>query len=257
MEEVIQVIIEWLGKDYPILLAITGFIIIFLYILGQVKDVFFNKLEGDDQSFGTKLKYFFFFWLKRKKIQEPKSIHYKDEEREKIIDRLLIHNFFQSASNIRNKIPLMDFGYPKKSETLRDVILIYVDTVEKHAHYVLKNYKLDELTTSRLNEILLEEIEKGHFEVYAKMKDRLGDKLYQKLIEDPEKGFKVRNSIFREIFINGILLISSQAMSVYRYDNYERASEILTSMYVSIQVIVKNFEKVFKDYNGELDKYLK
>jgi hypothetical protein len=70
------------------------------------------------------------------------------------------------------------------------------------------------------------------------------------------KGFKAKNSIFREIFINGVLYMSVQHMSVYNYNNYERATEIFTSMYISLQTIVKNFEQVFKEFNGELNKYL-
>ena len=256
MEDVISEIFQWLFKSYPAIITAVGAIIICLYILGQIKDVFYK--EGDEESFATKMKYFFFFWLKRKKkkVVEPKPVHYTDEDRQKVVDKLLIHNFFLAVSNIRNQIPSMDFGHQKKSEALRDVIKIYVDTIEKYASTILKNYKLDELSMSKLNEILISEIDKATYEIYNRMKDRLGEALYIKLIEDPVKGFKARNAIFREIFVNGVLLISTQAMSVYNYDNYERASEILTSMYVALQVIVKNFEKVFKDYNGELDKYL-
>jgi hypothetical protein len=255
MDEFMKVFVDWLSKNYPVLLSIIGFIIVFLYILKEIKEIFFIRLH-DDETFGKKIYHWIFFWRKRKKVIEPKNIHYSDSDREKIVSKLLIHNFFQAVNNIKTRIPSMDFGDPKKNEVLRDVIRIYVETIEKYACCLIKNYKLDDLNTQQLNKILVEEIEKATYEIYAKMKNKLGDILYQKLIEDPVKGFRARNSIFREIFINGVLLISSQAMSVYNYDNYERASEILTSMYISLQVIVNNFEKVFKDHNGELDELL-
>ncbi len=256
MDELIKEFVQWMLKNYPILLIIIGVVIVSLYILKEIKEIFFNR-DHDGQSFGNYLYHTIFFWLpKSKKVIEPKHVQYTSEEREKIVDKLLVHNFFISITNIKTQIPAMQFGSEKKNAVLRDVIKIYVETIEKYAIAILKNYKLDELLCAKLNEILLQEIDKAHIEIYAKMKDRLGEALYIKLIEDPVRGFKARNSIFREIFINGITLISSQSMSVYNYDNYERASEILTSMYVSLNVIVKNFEKVFKDYNGELDKYL-
>jgi hypothetical protein len=254
MDEIMKAVVQWMLTNYPVLLFIIGGIVVILYILKELKDIFFT--EGGD-TFGKKIKYFFFFWLKRKrKVIEPKNVHYSDEERQEVVNKLLIHNFFISCSNMRRQIEIMDFGYPKKNEVLRSIITIYVDIIEKYAHEMIVNYKLDELDVTKINSILMQEIEKANYEIYSKMKTKLGDVLYNKLIEDPVKGFRARNQIFREIFINGVLLISSQAMSVYHYDNYERASEILTSMYVSLQVVVKNFEKVFKDYNGELDAYL-
>jgi hypothetical protein len=229
-----------------------------VHVVREIKEVFFDDEHHTKESFMIKMKYFMFPWIKRekRKIIEPKNIKYTDEERAKVVSNLLIHNFFQSVAMIRIRIQTMDFGYPKKTETLRDIIKIYVNVIEKSATNIIRNYKLDELDTAKLNEILVQEIDKANFEIYSKMRTRLGDALYTKLIEDPIKGFKARNDIFKEVFVNGVLLISTQAMSVYHYDNYERASEVLTSMYVSLNVIVKNFEKVFKDYNGELDQYL-
>lgn len=247
-------LIRWMLKNYPTILIFVFILIVFLYILKEIKEIFFNR-EHNGQSFGSYIYHGIFFWLpKSKKLREPKHVQYTSEEREKIVDKLLVHNFFISITNIKTQIPAMQFGNEKKNAVLRDVIKIYVETIEKYAAAILKNYKLDELFCAKLNEILLQEINKAHIEIYSKMKDRLGENLYIKLIEDPVRGFKSRNSIFREIFINGITLISTQSMSVYNYDNYERASEILTSMYVSLNVIVKNFEKVFKDCNGELDE---
>jgi hypothetical protein len=254
MDEIMRVLVQWMTSNYPILIFIIGGIIVILYILKELKEIFFT--EGGE-TFGENLKYFFLFWLKRKRKKiEPKNVTYSDKERQKVINKLLIHNFFISCSNMRRQIQTMDFGYYKKNEILRSVITIYVDTIEKYTHDIIMNYKLDELDVTKLNCILLQEIDKSKYEIYSKMKSKLGDVLYNKLIEDPIKGFKVKNEIFKEVFINGVLLISSQAMSVYDYDNYERASEILTSMYISLQVIVKNFERTFKDYNGELDAYL-
>lgn len=157
---------------------------------------------------------------------------------------------------MKTNIPTIEFGSQKKNVVLRDVILIYVETIEEHTSEFIKTHRIDELNTQQLNDLLIKEIVKVNFEIYSKMRIRLGELLYLKIIEDPVKGFRVRNAIFKEIFVNGVLLMSSQSMSVYQYDNYKRASEILTSMYISLQVIVRNFEKVFKDYNGELDQYL-
>lgn len=258
MDEFFKAFVDWLAKDYPALLTIIGFTIIFLYIIKELKSIFFMHRHDDNETYGERLRRFIFFWRRKKrKVIEPKNVHYSDEDREKVKSKLLIHNFFQSINDIKTRIPSMDFGYPRKNEVLRNVIKIYVETIEKYAACIIKNYKLDELSTQQLNDILVQEIEKISYEIFSKMKSQLGDDLYNKLIEDPVKGFRFRNTIFREIFINGVLLISSQSMSVYNYDNYERASELLTSMYVSLQVIVRNFEKVFKDYNGELDKYFK
>lgn len=255
MDDFFKAFFEWLSSNYPVLLYIIAGIGFTLYVLKEIKEIFYT--EGGE-TFGKKIKYFFLFWLKRKrKVVEPKNVSYSKEERERIINKLLIHNFFISCGDLKRQIGSMEFGYPKKNLILRNIIIIYITTIEQYARDLLLNYKLDELDVSTINSILIKEIEKANYEIYSKMKAALGDELYNKLIEDPVKGFKVRNSIFKDVFINGVLLISCQAMSVYNYDNYERASEILTSMYISLQVIVKNFEKTFKDYNGELDQYLK
>jgi len=256
MDEILKPLADFLVNNYPVLLFIVACLVVFLYILKEIKEIFFS-VDSRDETFGTKLKYFLFFWLKKKKrIVEPKHVQYSNDAREAIVSKLLIHNFFQSINNMRIKIPLMQFGSDKKNKVFRDIIRIYIETIEKYAETVLKNYKLDELTTTKLNQILIEEIEKSRYEIYNKMRIRLGDALYLKLIDDPVRGIKAKNAIFMEIFISGVLLISSQAMSVYDYDNYERASEMLTSMYISLQVIVRNFESVFKDFNGEIDAYL-
>jgi len=244
-------------KYFPItIIIIAAAVYVFLLILKEIKIIFFDK-AGEDETFTTKLKYLFFFWIKRKKrVKEPKHIKYSDEEREKAISDLLIHNFFQAINNTRIKLPSMNFGNDKKSELLRGIIKIYIDVTEKYVVSILKNYKLDELTTVKLNAILMDEIGKAGLEIKSKIIARTGELIYNMLIKDPVKGFNARNATFKEIFIDGILLLSSQSMSVYKYDNYRRASEILTSMYVSSRVILKNFEQVFKDFNGELEKEL-
>lgn len=256
MDTILEEIFKWLLTNYPTLLFILCIIFGLLYLLKQTKELFFSRDEDGD-TFGVKLRYFFYFWSIKKKSKEPSNVKYTDDERKEARSKLLIHNFFQSTNNIKTKIPTMEFGDSGKTIIFRDVIRIYVEIIERKSIEIIKNHKLDELTTIELNDILNQTINEIHIEIYSKMRERLGDILYMKIIEDPDRGFKARNAIFREIFINGVTLISSQSMSVYNYDNYERASEILTSMYVSLQVIVRNFEKVFKDFNGELDEYIK
>lgn len=241
---------------FELLAALSPAITYAFFVFREIKEIFFDK-DSEGESFGVQLKYVIFPWIRKrkKKIKTPESVEYTDEERNEVISNLLIHNFFQIVSSMKNNIPNMEFGHLKKSQVLRDVIRIYIETIEKHTMDLIKKNKLDELSTLQLNQLLMDEIGVIDFEIYSKMRNRLGDELYFKLIEDPVKGFKVRNSIFKEIFVNGVLLMSSQSMSMYGYDNYKRASEILTSMYISLQTIVRTFEKVFRDYNGELDKY--
>jgi len=247
-------ILKWFGILAP---SITYL----FFILREIKEIFFDKDSSGD-SFITNIKYIFLPGTRKREkneyhsLHEPPNVKYSDCERQLIISELLVHNFFISVNNIKNNIPNMEFGHPKKGIILKDVIKIYVETIENHSADFLKRNKLDELNTQQLNQLLLEEIPKIEYEIYSKMRNRLGDSLYYLLIDHPYKGFKVKNSIFKEIFISGVLTLSSQSMAVYKYDNYKRISEMLTSMYISLQTIVKTFEKVFKDYNGDLDKFL-
>lgn len=228
----------------------------FFFFLREVKEIFFDHNNGE--TFLNKLKKAFLLSkARKKKILEPKTVEYTDSERKVVTDNLLMHNFFIRISKLKNELQNIDFdGSVKKNLVLREVISIYLDILEKHASDFIKNSKFDEYSTNELNEKLKTEIALTTYEIYAKLRERLGDTIYNKVIEDPVKGFKARNGFLKEILLDGVLSISSQSMSVYNYDNYKRASEVLTSMYISIQVIVKNFEKVFKDFNGELEKLL-
>jgi hypothetical protein len=260
MDEIFKIFGEWLLRTYPVMLYTIGGIIVFLYIIKEFKVTFIDK-GGEKTSLGYKIKHFFLFWLKAEQktlmTEEKKHIVLSDEERKKLITRLENHNFFQQVNLIKNNvIPSMNFGDIRKNQVLKDVIKIYVESIEEGSLFIIRNYKLDLLSNNELNEILSKEIEKISTNIYSKLRNRLGDILYNKIIEDPVKGFKAKNSIFREIFVSGVLYMSVQHMSVYNYNNYERATEIFTSMYISLQTIVKNFEQVFKEFNGELNKYL-
>jgi len=259
IEEFFWAALNWLYLNFPKLFLSFGGIAFILYIIKEIKEIFVDR-GVEEESFGIKIKYFFFFWLKKSKKfkhPDPHNIIYDDEDRKNAISTLKKHNFFQEINLIKNnKIISMNFGSKRKNEILKDVIWIYVDVIGENVLNIIKNYQLDKMKTDEINDLFSKEINNTSIQIYSKIRTKIGDDLYNMIIEDPNKGFKVENSIFREIFINGVLNMSVQHMSVYGYDNYERATDILTSMYISLQIIVKNFEKVFKNFNGELDKYL-
>lgn len=258
MEDFIKPIVEFLIKDYPALILTLGVLYIILLFLKELKIIFVNK-DGEKESLFVKIKNYLISLLKKRKLKivNPEHIVYTDEMRKERKDKLEIHNFFQQVNNMKNSIPSMNFGSIRKNEIFRDVIMIYVETISNDVLNIIKNNNFDELKTNEMNKLFSDGITTCTNHIYSNMRTRLGEPLYNKLIEDPVKGFRAKNAIFRDVFINGVLYMSNQHMSVYNYDNYERATEILTSMYISLQVIVKNFEQVFKDYNGELDQYLK
>jgi len=257
MDEFFSAAINWLYLNYPSIFISFGVFAAILYVIKQIKETFVDK-GNESESFGEKIKNFIIFWKKNNKQYEQKNVIYSEEERKIAIDKLKIHNFFQEINNIKNiKIPNMNFGNRRKNEILREVIRIYVDTIEEYVFNAIDNYQLDKLKTNELNDLFSKMIDKATNEIYFKIRNLLGNDMYNLIIEDQKRGFKIENSIFRDVFVNGILNMSVQHMSVYGYDNYERVTDILTSMYISLQVIVKNFEKVFKNFNGELDIYLK
>lgn len=229
----------------------------FFFFIREMKEIFFDK-DDSGETFMVKLKRAILLSKSRKiNVDEPSTIKYTDEQRKKVIDGLLIHNFFISIYKLKNELPNVDFGGSvRKNQVLREIILLYIETLEKHTIDFIKGNNLDELTTNELNAKLQAEIKIVDYEIYYKLRERLGDAVYNKVIDDPIRGFKEKNGFLREILLDGVLSITTQSMSAYGYDNYKRASEALTSMYISIKVIVKNFEKVFKDFNGELEKLL-
>jgi len=226
------------------------------FVIREIKEIFFDK-DDTGESFGVKLIRAIFLSRKKRKVIEPKIVIYSDGERKVMVDNLLIHNFFISVCRMRIAIANTTFGgSSQKDKILRDVIIIYIDSIEKYATLFLKENQLDKLSTNALNEKLNSEIKRIEYEIYGKLRERLGFDIYNKVIEDPIKGFRTKNAHLKEILIDGVLSISTQSMAVYEYDNYKRASEILTSLYVSLKVIVKNFESVFKDFNGDLEKLI-
>jgi len=229
----------------------------FFFFIREIKEIFFDK-DGSGETFGEKLKQAFLLSKTRKrKTIESKTVTYTDGEREEIIDNLLIHNFFISISKLKNELPNFIFdGSIKKNKVLKEVILIYMETIEEHAINFLKSNKLDELSTNELNEKLKVEIKIIDYEIHGKLREKLGEDVYNMVIEHPVKGFRSSNAFLKEVLLDGVLSISTQAMSAYGYDNYKRASEILTSIYVSTQIIVKSFQRAFKDFNGELENLL-
>lgn len=242
--------LKWYGLIGPA-------IVYFFFFVREIKEIFFDK-DDNGETFGVKLKRAVFLSGERKtKVSEPRTIKYSDDERKIAIDNLLIHNFFICVSKFRNELPNMEFsGSIKKNKILREVILLYIETIEEHASDFIKENKLDELTTLELNEKLKFQIKIIDHEIYSKLRERLSEDVYSMIIDHPVKGFRARNGFLREILIDGVLSITTQSMSVYGYDNYKRVSEALTSMYISVLVIVRNFEKVFKDFNGELENLL-
>jgi hypothetical protein len=247
---------KWIG--------IIGTVITYsFYLLREIKEIFFDA-DHSGETFSVKIKKALLLTNTRKgkiKHKEPSresdTIEYSCSERQSITNRLLIHNFFVKIDRLRNELPTIDFcGSVRKNIVLREIILIYLCTIEKHAKDFIKNNKLDELDTNELNDKLMSEVKSVEFDIYEKLKEKLGPAVYNRVVEDPTRGFKSRNSIYKEALLDGVMSISKQDMSYYGYDNYRRASEVLTSMYSTIGVIVKNFERVFKDFNGELEKLL-
>lgn len=252
MDNIIESVITWLSINYPNLILILAIIIVSLYILKQIKEIMLDSKDGDINLLNKIINLF----KKNKKKPKTKHVYYKDYEREEIVSELLMHKFFQNVINMKRDVCGMDFGNVKKNLIFRDLIKIYIESIEKHTIGILKNYKLDELNTPQLNNLIQNEVELISNDIYTKLRERLGNDVYNMVIDDPYKGFRIRNARYREIFIRNIVDLSSQSMDVYDYDNYERAREMLTAMSISLQVIVTNFESTFKDFNGELDKII-
>lgn len=244
--------LDWIWQNIPryISIPLLGTTVI-LFTLQIIKDIFnINFKDILDK-------------IKRKKIKtvEPTSsnsiIVYVDKDRESIIEELENDDFFQEIKKFKlGHMRSMEFGSQKKNEVLRDLIYIYMSVIESFAMRILKEHKLDKLSTSELINLFSGEINICDNEIYDTMKKNLGQKLYDLLVES-EKGFKIKNNDCREILIDGILSISAQSPDKYNNDNYEKARYILTSMTAVLKVVVRNFEKVFKDFNGELEELLK
>lgn len=256
MEDFFGLLGNWLFTNYPIIFVIFVCCIISLYIIKQIKEIFLDK-GGEEESLGIKLKYFFFFWLKRSKKINKDNVIYSDENRKKMIEELKKNNLFQQINIMMNtSIPFMNFGSQRKNEVLRDVIKIYIEILRDGILSVINNYQLDKMNTEELNNLFSDVIEKTSDRIYSKIRTKLGEPLYNLIIEDPKRGFKAQNSILRDVLIESVLIMSAQHMSVYNHDNYDRALVILSMIYISLKRIVTNFEKVFKEFNGELNKYL-
>jgi len=241
------------------------FYILLLLILVSItlkimKEIFYDK-DADQISYGKWIKSLFY---KRKtdvnKDGEKKLndiIVYSDEDRESLIKNLENDDFFQEIKKCKlGHISAIDFGSPDKNVVFTNIMKIYVETIEEAVLRILRENKLDKLTTTELNDLLSREIDIYSKNIYEKIKVSLGDKLYKLLIES-KKGFKIKNSDCREILIDSILTISNQSPDKYDYDNYDKAHYILTSMCAVLKVSMKNFERLFKDFNGDMEEIMK
>lgn len=248
--------LDWIWQNIPryISIPLLGTTVI-LFTLQILKDIFNINFREFIFSFGKRKKPQ--VKEEEKKVSPNSIIIHSEKERKIIREELENDDFFQELNKFKlGHMRSMDFGSKKKNEVLRELIYIYMNTIEEFAMRMLKEHDLDRLNTSELVSLFSREINICNDVIYDTMRKNLGQKLYDLLVES-EKGFKIKNNDCREILIDGILSISAQSPDKYHNDNYDKAKYILTSMTAVLKVSVRNFEKVFRDFNGELDELLK
>lgn len=156
------------------------------------------------------------------------------------------------------KIGTMSFGSPHRNFIFRTLLSERMRAVRKHAATPLSNGRMNSMPPGEFRGMVMDVVTAAESEYTGKVLERyvaaygevVGKKVYDLVVEHPEKGFL---RFHRPAVTYTKRLIDKYSTSSVFRSNVERYKTILTAYYATLDTTFVDVEDVYYGFNGDLD----
>jgi hypothetical protein len=165
------------------------------------------------------------------------------------------HKLFNESAYIIYKINRINLGDERKNKLFQKLLLIKYESIKKNTKLLIANKDLSKLSNSQFYAFVIKNMTLIVDEYNEKMKFYCGEEIYNLIMLDEDKGF---NNIHEKtiVFIKGAVEETFESEHLV-YSAEDKIDFLLDLYYIAMKIAMTDVEKVYKNFNGDLDKLLK
>ena len=166
------------------------------------------------------------------------------------------HKIFTESSFIKHQINRIDLNNERKTKIFREILLIKYESIKKYSKLLIENRDVKDLSNKQFYAFVIKNMTSIVKDYNEKIKNKFGDKIYDLIMMDKEKGF---NNVHEKtiIFIKNIIEETFETDHVV-YSSVEDKIDFLLDLYfIAMKIAMTDVDKIYKNFNGDLDILLK
>lgn len=172
------------------------------------------------------------------------------------INKLILkeHKIFQEVNYLQYKINLIQLGDSKKTQVFKDLLLLKYQSIVKHSHMLLHTKDIYDLSANQFFALVVKNMVEIVDDYNNDFKLKYGEELFTLVMLDNEKGF---NNVHEKTveFIKNALEETFESNHV-KYTNADKLDFLFDLYYIAMKIAMTDVEKVYRNFNGELNKLL-
>jgi len=166
------------------------------------------------------------------------------------------HSLFAEVSFIKHKMKRIDVGHDKKNKIFRQLLLIKFDSIISFSNDLIIKKDLDKLSNSQFYAIIIKNMTDIVEDYNNKIKLEFGEDIFKLVMLDQDKGFNnvhektiefIKGNIERSLKTDHVVFVTVEDKLDFLFDMY----------YVAIKIAMTDVDKIYKNFNGDLDKLIK
>ena len=198
-------------------------------------------------------------YLFRKQLfKKPFLNNFKSEKKVILstVDKLKEHKLFTEKSFLLHKIKRINVGGEKKSNVFQKLLIIKYNTIIKNAKLLIENQDIYDLSNKQFYAFVIKNMTTIVEEYNDKIKFEFGEDIYNLIMMHVEKGF---NNIHEKtiVFIKNTVEETFESDHVVYSTSEDKIDFLLDLYYIAMKIAMTDVDKVYKNFNGDLDKLLK
>jgi len=189
-------------------------------------------------------------YIFRKQVVKLINIFFKNKM------NLATHKLFTEKSYLKHKIDLINVGSDKKNKIFRNLLHIKYNSILKFSSELIHTKDLNKFSNSQFYALIIKNMTNIVIDYNDKIKLELGKEIYSLVMEHNEKGFNIvhektivfiKSNIEESLTSNHVVLRTPEDKIDFLFDMY----------YIAMKIALSDVNKIYKNFNGDLDKLIK
>jgi len=164
------------------------------------------------------------------------------------------HKLFQEVKYLHYKINLIQLGEAKKTQVFKDLLILKYNSIVKHSHILLQTKGIYDLSGNQLYALIVKNMIEIVDEYNNDFMLKYGEEMFTLVMLDSEKGF---NNVHEKTveFIKNAIEETFESKHV-KYTNADKLDFLFDLYYIAMKLAMSDVEKVYRNFNGDLNKLL-
>ena len=169
---------------------------------------------------------------------------------------LLTHKLFTEKTYFKHRINLINVGDKDKNKIFKDILNIKYKSILTFADELIRTPDMRKLSNTQFYALIIKNMISIVSDYNDKMKLEFGEDIYELVMNHPEKGFNiVHDSAVR--FIKGNLEEAFTSSHVVFKTPNDKIDFLFDMYYNAMKFALEDVDKIYKKFNGDLDKLIK